>query len=86
MPTISIFFGIVIQMYWDDHGVPHFHARYGDDSASIDIRKLEVLEGRLSRRALKLVLEWAKLHQNELLKNWELCEQKMRPEKIAPLE
>lgn len=86
MPTISIFFGIVIQMFWNEHGVPHFHARYGDESASIDIRSLEVLEGKLSRRTLNLVLEWAKLHRNELLENWELCGQKLPPKKIAPLE
>ena len=58
MPTISIFYGIVIQMFWQDHAPPHFHAIYGEDEVLIDIRTLVVLEGRLPRRALALVLEW----------------------------
>ena len=59
MPTISMFYGILIQMFWNDHAPPHFHALYGEFEALIDIRTLEVLEGQLPRRALALVLEWA---------------------------
>jgi hypothetical protein len=51
MPTISFFYGIAIQMFWQDHAPPHFHALYGEKEALIDIRTLEVLEGRLPRRA-----------------------------------
>jgi hypothetical protein len=49
MPTISRFFGIVIRMYFDDHGEPHFHAHYGKFSAKIEIKTLSVLEGKLPR-------------------------------------
>jgi hypothetical protein len=63
MPTISIFYGIVIQMFWNEHSPPHFHALYGEHEALIDIKKLEVLRGSLPRRALNLVLDWAELHQ-----------------------
>ncbi len=47
MPTISKFYGIVIQMYWNDHPPPHFHAVYAEDEAKIDIGTLEVIEGWL---------------------------------------
>lgn len=86
MPTISIFFGILIQMYWNEHAPPHFHAKYGEHNAVIDIQKLEVMDGILPNRAKKLVLEWAELHQSELLANWDLCRAEQQPNKIAPLE
>ena len=59
MPTISVFLGIVIQMFWREHGPPHFHALYAEYEAVIDIRELRVTRGSLPRRALALVLEWA---------------------------
>jgi Domain of unknown function (DUF4160) len=86
MPTISIFFGIIIQMYWNEHAPPHFHCRYGDFEVVIDIQKLEVIEGKFPRRALNLVLDWAELHQTELLEDWLLCQVKQQPKPIAPLE
>ena len=57
MPTISTFFGILIQMYWREHGPPHFHAIYREHEAVIDIRELRVVRGRLPRRALAMVIE-----------------------------
>lgn len=57
MPTISMFYGILIQMYWDEHAPPHFHAIYGEFKATIDIRKLAISEGSLPRRASALVLD-----------------------------
>ena len=59
MPTISTFFGIVIQMFWNEHAPPHFHANYGEHEALIDIQKLEVMRGKLPRRATSLILDWA---------------------------
>lgn len=56
MPTLSAFFGITIQMFWREHGPPHFHATYGEHEAIIDIRELRVTRGGLPRRALALVL------------------------------
>jgi len=69
MPTISAFYGILIQMFWQDHAPPHFHALYGEFEALIDIRTLEVMRGSLPRRALALVREWATLHHNELMED-----------------
>jgi len=85
MPTISTFYGILIQMFWKDHAPPHFHALYAEDEALIDIRTLDVIEGQLTRRALALVLEWAQEHRAELLEDWELCVRNQPPKKIRPL-
>jgi len=85
MPTLSTFYGILIQMFWNDHAPPHFHAIYSGEEVLIDIRTLDVIEGRLPRRALALVLEWAQEHRAELLEDWELCAHKQSPKKIAPL-
>ena len=85
MPTISSFYGILIQMFWNDHAPPHFHALYAEYEVLIDIRTLEILEGTLPRRALALVLEWAQEHRAELLEDWELCSQNQMPKKIRPL-
>lgn len=85
MPTICMFYGILIQMYWDEHVPPHFHAIYGEYQASIDVRTLTLMEGMLPRRAIQLVLDWAELHQAELLEDWDLCQQKQMPRPIEPL-
>ena len=85
MPTISVFYGIIIQMFWDEHAPPHFHARYAEFEALIDIRTLDVIEGALPRRALVLVLEWAQEHRAALMEDWELCAHMQSPKKIAPL-
>ena len=66
MPRISSFFGIVITMYHDDHGFPHFHAQHADGHAKIRIDTLEPIESNLPRRQLRFVLAWAELDQAEL--------------------
>lgn len=70
MPKISAFYGLVIYIYSREHGVPHFHARHGDDEAVIDIAAGTILEGRLPRRHTRLVLEWNELHRDDLLAAW----------------
>lgn len=86
MPTISVFFGILIRMYYDDHNPPHFHAYYGEHEAIIAIQTLDVMEGKLPKRALAMVLEWAVEHRQELLEDWERAEQHLPLHKIEPLE
>lgn len=86
MPTISVFYGLVIQMFFKDHVPPHFHVKYAEYKAVIDINTLTVIEGKLPRRALNLVLDWAVLHKAELVNNWQLCQNMQNPEPIAPLE
>jgi hypothetical protein len=86
VPTISQFFGISIRMYFDDHPPPHFHAYYGKAAAKIDIETLDIQEGALPQRALKLVREWAGDHRDELGENWLLAEQHSALISIPPLE
>ena len=86
MPTISTFYGITISMYWADHGLPHFHVRYGEAAATIDIRERSIVEGTLPRRVLRLTLEWTGLHTAELLEDWELCATHRTPKPISPLD
>jgi hypothetical protein len=85
MPTISAFYGILIRMFFNDHAPPHFHARYGGFEATIDLASFQILEGQLPARALRLVQEWARIHQEELLEDWRLCRENAQPAKIEPL-
>jgi len=71
MPVIARFYGIVVKMYFKEHGVPHFHAIYGECNSVIDIDTLEIIEGDLPNRAHKLVLEWAEKYQKELKEMWQ---------------
>lgn len=85
VPAISRFFGIVIAMFFDDHGPPHFHARHADGSAKVRIDSLEVIESTLARRQLRFVLAWAELHQDELAANWRLARDGEILREIEPL-
>ena len=85
MPTISVFYGIIIQMYWNEHNPPHFHAKYGEFEALIGIKDFSLIQGKLPSKALALVIEWASIHQEELLQNWELGKQDNSFKKIEPL-
>jgi len=86
VPEISRFFGIVIRMFYDDHSPPHFHAEYGGNVALVDIRTLSIFSGRLPPRVTGFVVEWATLHQQELLANWEKARAQQELQRIAPLE
>lgn len=71
VPTISMFFGMIVQMYWRDHAPPHFHVLYNDFEASVSIATGEMIEGKLPPTARRLVKDWALRHRPELLANWE---------------
>ncbi len=75
----------IIAMFFGDHNPPHFHARYGRHKVAIRIQDFRVLEGHLPPRALGLVIEWAAMHQEELMNNWELTLAYQPPKKIEPL-
>jgi len=85
MPVLSHFLGIVITMYFNDHNPPHFHAKYNDYRAAISIRDLSILEGNLPPRILGLVMEWADLHREELINNWNSIKATGYFNKIQPL-
>jgi hypothetical protein len=82
MPELSRLFGITIYMFYEDHAPPHFHARYGEFEALIRA----ILDGKLPVRALGLVVEWASLHQEELLENWKRAQSGEPIAKISPLQ
>jgi hypothetical protein len=86
VPELSRFYGIVIRMYYDDHPPPHFHVDYQGAQATVSIDTLEVLRGRLPRRALRLVVEWAVAHREELHHNWMQAERGEPISAIDPLE
>ena len=86
MPELSRFYGIIIRMYFGDHNPPHFHVEYSGHLAEIDIRTLEIIAGKLPKRAYNLVLEWATEHRTELLENWNLTRNMEPPFKIEPLD
>ena len=73
-------------MFYADHAPPHFHVTYGDFKAVVDIQRLEIIRGSLPRRALNLVLDWAELHQQDLMEDWSLCIKHQVPNPIKPLE
>ncbi len=85
MPEISRFLGIVIGMFYNEHGVAHFHAVYGEQEISVEVES-GVFHGNFPPRALRHVLEWAALHKQELLDNWELARQGRPLNRIPPLE
>jgi phosphomannomutase len=86
MPVISRFYGIIIKMFYDDHNPPHFHAEYAEYKATIKIKDFTLTKGYLPPRALGLVMEWAALHQEELLNDWELARNNESLSKIEPLK
>ncbi len=85
MPEISLFYGIRITMYYDDHNPPHFHAEYNGNKALIDIIHIQVNKGSLPSKQLKIVLAWCAIHQDELMQNWELAKNDKPLNGIAPL-
>jgi hypothetical protein len=85
MPEISRFLGIVIGIFYSEHGVAHFHAVYGEHEISVEIESGKI-HGEFPARALRLVLEWADLHRQELIENWQLAKQGQPLKRIAPLE
>ena len=70
MPEITRFYGIVIKMFFTEHPPPHFHAVYGEYMGMFRIDTLEMTEGDLPQKAVSLVSEWAKMHQDELQTIW----------------
>ncbi len=85
MPEISRFLGIVIRMFPLDHNPPHFHAVYNNFEAQFSIDPLEMIEGKLPPRIHGIVIEWASLHQKEIMENWNKLRHEQPIKKIKPL-
>ena len=89
MPTISMFYGILILMYFYDnkkHSMPHIHAEYGDHGVSIAIEDGSVLGGSLPPGKMKLVQAWIEIHKEDLFANWKLAVAGEPVFKIEPLK
>ena len=88
MPTICMFYGIIIRMYCapGEHPPPHFHAYYAEHKARISIETCELMDGDLPKKQLKLALAWAALHQDDLLADWQLVMNGEEPFRIQPLQ
>lgn len=87
MPTISMFYGILIRMYQElntKHNKPHFHAKYNENEIVISLDG-EILEGKFPTKQLKLVEAWLAIHEDELKANWELLSNGESAFKIEPL-
>ncbi|MGM0443875.1 MAG: DUF4160 domain-containing protein [Fibrobacterota bacterium] len=89
MPTISMFFGIIVRMYNMDtqqHNLPHIHCEYQGNDAVFDIETAEVLSGDFPRKQTRLVQAWIEIHNEELMADWHLAVNGERIFKIKPLD
>lgn len=88
MPTISMFFGIIIRMYYapKEHNPAHIHAYYQDYKIIIGIHNCEVIDGYFPVRQLRLIQAWIEIHKDELLADWALCQNGEKPFQIEPLK
>lgn len=85
MPTISMFYGILIRMFTDEHNPPHFHAKYGEYKATFNFDG-DLLDGELPKKQMRLVQAWTELHKEELNANWDLAMIGETLFKIKPLD
>ena len=88
MPSISMFYGIIIYIYFNDnkqHKLPHIHVRYQDDEVILEIPNGEVLEGKIPNSKMKLIQAWIEIHKDELMADWNLAVNGEQPYKIDPL-
>jgi len=88
MPSISMFYGLIIYMYFMDnkqHLLPHIHVKYQDDEVIVQIPEGTVLAGSIPNSKMKLLQAWIELHKEELVADWELAVSGEQPYKIDPL-
>ncbi|PZN69791.1 MAG: transcriptional regulator [Candidatus Methylumidiphilus alinenensis] len=85
MPYVSMFFGIIIRMFHNEHNPPHFHAEYQGQRGLFDLNGNMIKGNMKSNTAKKLIKEWAMLHREELLNNWKNATQGEDIDKIEPL-
>ena len=89
MPTISMFYGILIRMFFYDtgrHNVPHIHAEYQGQVAVYAIENGSVLAGKIPKKQHKLVVAWIEIHKEELLADWQLAVNGNKPFPIRGLD
>jgi hypothetical protein len=82
---ISRFYGIVVSIFFLDHGIPHIHGRYGGYQASISIADGSVLGGHLPRKELRCLREWILVNQADLYATWDRARRGRAVTRIPPL-
>ena len=85
MPIISMFYGIIIRMYFKDHNPPHIHAEYQDNYAIFDLNG-DLLEGNMPRQQIKMIAAWCEIHHEELVAEWKLVLEGESVFRIDPLK
>ena len=88
VPTISMFYGIIVYMYFVDnkqHHAPHIHVKYQEHEAVVSVPDGELLEGAIPKPKMKLLQAWIELHKDELVADWQLAVSGQQPYKIDPL-
>ena len=88
MPTLSMFFGIIIRMFYapKEHNPPHIHVYYQDNNAIFSINEGIMTDGFIPAKQQKLIVAWIEIHKEELLANWTLCQNGEKPYFIEPLK
>jgi hypothetical protein len=89
MPVISMFYGLIVAMYFMDtkqHHYPHIHVKYAEEEAVIRIPDGQIIEGKLPSGKMKLVMAWIEIHREELMANWELAVKGESVFRIEPLK
>ncbi len=88
MPTISMFFGIIIRMYFGpkEHNPPHLHAYFQEFTATIELESGNLLKGEMPNKQTKMIQAWIEIHKDELFADWKLCQNGEKPFKIDPLK
>ena len=84
MPSISMFYGIIISMFYNEHNPPHIHARYQGQKAVFDLDG-NLIEGDFPKKQTKLVSAWIVIHKDSISANWELAQQRLPLHQIDPL-
>ncbi|MDI9338864.1 MAG: DUF4160 domain-containing protein [Alphaproteobacteria bacterium] len=88
MPTISMFYGLIIRMYFAplEHNPPHIHVYYQELEATFSIQSGDILNGELPKNKIKLIQAWIEIHYEELMANWTLCQNGELPFNIDALK
>jgi hypothetical protein len=89
MPVVSMFYGIIVSMYYLDnkqHHTPHIHAKYQEHEAVVSIPEGNVLEGSLPNAKMRILLAWIEIHRDDLMADWQLAVSGQPPYKIDPLK
>ena len=89
MPVISVFYGLIVMMYFYDnkkHHLPHIHVKYQSDEAVFSIIDGNLIEGKLPKNKIKLVEAWIEIHREDLIADWQLAIEGQQIFKIEPLK